>query len=276
MMKIIEQHLQSKTANDELCEDIYFCNDKFAAVIDGASNVSGELFEGRNPGQWAAITIKEAISELSGEEQIDAIVSAINQKYDILYKRLRIEERILIEPYIRPSASMVVFSKHHRKIWMIGDCQCYFNGTLYQNLKHVDKVFEEVRSIVLQAELVNGGTVEDFLDRDIGSELIKPLIQKQYNFQNGDPTSHLSYGVVNGFPIPNALIKTVDVPEDVEYISLATDGYSEIFSTLAETESELQRLLELDPLCIKENIGTKAWMKGNSSYDDRTYIKVEV
>ena len=159
---------------------------------------------------------------------------------------------------------------------MIGDCQCYFNGTLPQNLKHVDKVFEEVRSIVLHAELVNGSTIEDFLHKDVGFELIKPLIQKQYNFQNGDPESHLSYGVVNGFSIPNALIKTVDVPEDIEYISLAIDGYSEIFSTLAETEAELQRLLELDPLCIKENMGIKARLKGNSSYDDRTYIKLEI
>ena len=275
-MKIVEQHLQSKTANNELCEDIFICNGKFAAVIDGASNVSGELFAGKTPGQWAAITIREAISELSGKEQIDDIVLAINRKYEILYKNLGIEERILTEPYIRPSASMIVFSKHHRKVWMIGDCQCYFNGTLHQNLKHVDKVFEEVRSIVLQAELMNGSTVEDFLDEDVGFELIKPLIQKQYNFQNGDPKSHLSYGVVNGFPIPNELIKTVDVPEDVEYISLATDGYSEIFSTLAETEAELQRLLELDPLCIKENMGTKARLKGNNSYDDRTYIKVEI
>ncbi|EGA90856.1 hypothetical protein GPDM_03140 [Planococcus donghaensis MPA1U2] len=275
-MKIIEQHLQSKTGNNELCEDIYICNDKFAAVIDGASNVSGELFAGKTPGQWAAITIKEAISKLSGEEQIDDIVLAINQKYETLYKNLEIEERILIEPYIRPSASMIVFSKHHRKVWIIGDCQCYFNGVLHQNLKHVDKVFEEVRSIVLQAELVNGGIVEDFLDKDVGFELIKPLIQKQYNFQNGNPESHLSYAVVNGFPIPNALIKIIDVPEDVEYISLATDGYPKIFSTLAETEAELQRLLEIDPLCIKENIGTKAKLKGNCSYDDRTYIKVEI
>lgn len=275
-MKIIEQHLQSKTSNNELCEDIYHCNEKFASVIDGATNVSGELFDGKTPGQWAALTIKFAISQLSGEETIDEIVMSINREYENLYKQLGIEERIFAEPYIRPSASMIIYSKYHRKIWMIGDCQCYFNGTLYQNTKHVDKVFEEVRSIILQAELLQGNSIENFQDRDVGFEMIKPLIQKQYNFQNGDPESPLSYAVVNGFPIPNALIKTVDVPDDVTYISLATDGYSKIFSTLEETESELKRMLEIDPLCISENIGTKAWMKGNSSYDDRTYIKVQL
>lgn len=275
-MQIIEQHLQSKTTNDELCEDIYYCNEKFAAVIDGATNVSGELFEGKTPGQWAAITIKSAISALEGKEKIDDIVNAINEQYENLYRRLGIEKRIFTEPYIRPSASMIVFSKYHRKVWMIGDCQCYFNGILHQNIKHVDKVFEEVRSIILQAELLEGVSIETFQKQDIGFEMIKPLIQKQYSFQNGDPTSHLSFAVVNGFPIPNALIKTVDVPKDVEQISLATDGYSRIFSTLEETESELQRLLEIDPLCINENIGTKAWMKGNRSYDDRTYIRVRL
>ncbi|MCP2033580.1 glycerophosphoryl diester phosphodiesterase [Planomicrobium sp. HSC-17F08] len=275
-MKVIEQHIQSKTENDDLCEDVYFCNEKFVAVIDGATNVSGELFLGKTPGQLAAITIKDAISGLSGEEDIGEIIDRINQNYEKLYKEIGIEQRILEEPYIRPSASMIIFSKHHRKVWMIGDCQCYFNGRLHQNIKRVDMVFEEVRSIVLQAELLEGATTEELLKEDIGFAMIRPLIRKQYSFQNEDPSCSLSYAVVNGFPIPLELIKTLEVPEHVTSMSFATDGYARIFPTLEETENELQKLLEVDPLCIKENIGTKAKMIGNRSYDDRTYIRVEI
>lgn len=75
---------------------------------------------------------------------------------------------------------------------------------------------------------------------------------------------------------PQGLIKKIDVPENVNYLSLASDGYSRIFSTLKETEDELERLLKIDPLCINENLGTKGRMEGNNSYDDRTYIKVEI
>lgn len=275
-MKVIEQHIQSKTIHAEACEDIYFCNEKFAAVIDGATNVSGELFAGKTPGQWAALTIRDAIAELAGEEEIGAVIEAINRKYAALYERLGITERVLEEPYIRPSASMILFSKYHRKVWMIGDCQCYFEGQLYQNIKRVDTVFEEVRSIILQGELMRGATVDEMLAEDIGFEMIKPLIQKQYNFQNADPGNSLSYAVVNGFPIPLELVKTIDVPEGVETMALATDGYSRIFPTLEETERELHKLLQLDPLCIRENRGTKARMVGNHSYDDRTYIRVEI
>lgn len=275
-MKVIEQHIQSKTVNDERCEDTFFCNDKFATVIDGATNVSGNIFLGKTPGQLAAITIKQTISELAGDEYIDQIIDAINQNYEKLYKQIGIESRILEEPHIRPSAAMVIFSKQYRKVWMIGDCQCFFNGESYQNIKHVDEVFEEVRSIIVKGELLSGKKEEEIMSDDIGFELIRPLIQKQYNFQNTTPACSLSYAVINGFPIPQDLIKTVDVPEGVDYLSLASDGYSEIFSTLQETEDELKRLLEVDPLCIEENMGTKGIMKGNVSYDDRTYIRVEI
>lgn len=275
-MQIIEEYLQSKTGNNDLCEDTYLCNEHFAAVIDGATNVSGELFLGKTPGQHASVTIKETILGLSGTEDIQEIIAAINHNYEALYKRLDIAEEIHKKPYIRPSAAMIIYSKHHHQVWMVGDCQCFHSGELFQNIKRVDEVFEEVRSIVLKGELLTGSTVDELLENDIGFDLIKPLIQKQYNFQNTTPDCSLSYGVVNGFPIPDALIKTIDVPKDLSYISLGSDGYPRIFGTLEETEAELARLLEIDPLCIEENMGPKGKAKGQVSYDDRSYIRVKV
>ncbi|MFD1037228.1 hypothetical protein ACFQ3N_02160 [Virgibacillus byunsanensis] len=275
-MEIIEQYIQSKTGDISLCEDTFYCNDHFAVVIDGATSVSDRLYEGKTPGQQAAEMIKEAVKLLNGKEEIEQIIDVINENYSQLYKRLNIEEEVLEKPYIRPSASMIIYSKHHSKVWMIGDCQCFFNGEQHQNNKHVDTVFEEVRSIILKGELMSGKTMEDLATDDIGFKLIRPLIQKQYNFQNTTPDSPLSYAVVNGFPIPPELIKTVDVPAGLEYISLASDGYSKIYSTLEETEQELDRLLEVDPLCINENISTKGLVKGNVSFDDRTYVRIKI
>ncbi|CDO03744.1 hypothetical protein BN988_02262 [Oceanobacillus picturae] len=275
-MKIVEQFIQSKSGNIDQCEDTFYCNEHFAIVIDGATNVSGRQFSGKSPGQLAAATIRDTFLQLNGKEDIIAIIQSINLNFQYLYKTLDIEAEILEKPYIRPSAAMIVFSKFHNKVWMIGDCQCFYNDTLYQNIKRVDQVFEEVRSIIIKGELQAGKRLEELLEKDIGFELIKPLIQKQYNFQNATPISTLSYGVVNGFSIPPELIKTLEVSQQTEFISLASDGYPRIYENLEKSEEELARLLLIDPLCIKENIGTKGVAKNNISFDDRTYLKVRI
>lgn len=275
-MQITEKYLQSKIGNIDVCEDTYLCNDHFVAVIDGATNVSGKLFQGKTPGQHAAITIKETILSLSGTEDIQEVITAINHHYERLYKELGIEKEILQSPYLRPSAAMALYSKYHDKVWMIGDCQCFYEDKLIQNIKRVDEVFQEARSIVLRGELLTGSKTEELLENDVGFELIKPLIQKQYNFQNTTQDCPYSYGVINGFPIPDGLIKTIDIPADVSYISLGSDGYPKIYETLEKSEAELNRLLEIDPLCIEENMSTKGMRKGQLSFDDRCYIKVRI
>lgn len=275
-MNVVEHYIQSKSGNLEKCEDTFLVNEHFACVIDGATNVSGRIFNERTPGQLAASTIKHAISHLQGHETIEGIIAEINHHYKKLYYSLDMAEEMEQKPYMRPSAAMIIYSKYHHKIWMIGDCQCYFNKELYQNTKHVDEVFSEARSIILKGELFIGKEVSELMENDIGFDLIRPLIQKQYNFQNTDPDCSLSYGVINGFVIPSALIKVIDVPESVEQISLGSDGYPRIFGTLAETEEELARLIKLDPLCINENRGTKGIRKSNVSFDDRTYVKFEI
>lgn len=276
-MKLVEEFILSKSGNMDVCEDTYFCNEHFAAVIDGATSVSDRLYNGKTQGRLAAELIRKAIATLNGQESIDEIIAVINEKYKELYKALDLEEEIFEFPYLCPSASMIIYSKYHHKVWMVGDCQLYCAGKLYQNIKYVDEVFSEVRSIILQGELLKGKTVEELLGGDdIGFQLIRPLIQKQYNFQNATPDCHLSFAVINGFPIPPELIKTVDLPHDVEFLSLASDGYPKIMDSLEETEEELSRILKADPLCIYENRSTKGIANHNRSFDDRTYIKIQI
>lgn len=275
-MELIEQFSQSKTGKATDNEDAFFYNNHFAGVIDGATNVSGRLFNDKTPGQLAAKIIRNAILSLKGNETIIEIIDVINEHFNRIFIDLKIVEEILETPYIRPSAAMIIYSNYHRKIWMIGDCQCFFNGVNYQNVKRVDEVFEEVRSIVMKGELIRGKSVTELRQNDIGFNYILPLIQKQYNFQNASPNCSYSYAVVNGFPIPEKLIKVVDVPEKTNFISFASDGYPNIYESLDKTEIHLEKLLVKDPLCIKENIGTKGIGENNISYDDRTYIKIRI
>lgn len=273
-MELIQQFIEAKTGDMKTCEDTYVYNEHFIGVIDGATNVSGKLISGQTPGQHAARLIKETILQLAGDETINAIIAHINRRYAKFYKEVGIVDQVKDKPYERPSASMVLYSQHHHKVWLIGDCQFFYSDTLYQNFKHIDHVFGEVRQIIMQGELLQGKTVESLLEDDIGFERIKPLIEKQYNFQNETPDCALSYAVINGFPIPSALIQTYSLPNDVTHISFASDGYPVIFDTLEKTEAHLQEILRRDPLCIHENRSTKGRLKDHVSNDDRTYVKV--
>ena len=54
---------------------------------------------------------------------------------------------------------------------------------------------------------------------------------------------------------------------------LATDGYPHLMPTLGESERELQRIIEEDPLMTGRYKATKAVMEGNLSFDDRCYVR---
>src|SRR5690625_3175929 len=200
----------------DYCEDSYMCNEHYAVVIDGATNVSGQFLNGKTPGKLATILIKNTIEHLNGQETIQQMIQAINENYQQLYKRLNMTSEMDENPYLRPSASMIIYSKYFREIWMIGDCQAFYGGKNYQNNKKIDLIFQEARSIFVQAELLKGKTEDQILVKDHSFEHIKPFIQKQYCFQNKTPICPLSYAVVNGYDIPDQLIKTLTVPKNIK------------------------------------------------------------
>ena len=81
-----------------------------------------------------------------------------------------------------------------------------------------------------------------------------------------------SFPVFDGTPIDPTKVKVFTVPAGTEVI-LASDGYPEVFPTLAQSETHLHRLLDSDPMCMHENISTKGIIPGNLSFDDRAYIR---
>ncbi len=66
------------------------------------------------------------------------------------------------------------------------------------------------------------------------------------------------------------------LPERVSELVMASDGYPVIAETLARSESELARLLGLDPWCVNELAGTKGVLDGQVSFDDRAYLRVRL
>ncbi len=175
----------------------------------------------------------------------------------------------------RLTASTVIFSRRRREVWMIGDCQCRFGGTTYTNGKRVDAILTTVRCDAIRHLLAHGHTVDDLRRCDLGRAFILDALRDQCSFQNAPSDNPYAYAVVDGFPIDPRRIRVLPLG-CARRLVLASDGYPELLDTLAATEERLARLLHDDPLCYRLNPATKGWMEGNDSFDDRTYLSLEV
>ena len=118
-----------------------------------------------------------------------------------------------------------------------------------------------------------GGSEDDFARHDPGRACILPLLRRQFLLANQDRP--YGYDVLDGFAIHSHHVSVYPVPPQTQVV-LASDGYPVLKDTLAESEKSLDELLQKDPQCLRENRGTKGLVKGNQSFDDRTYVRFAV
>ncbi|GAK03861.1 hypothetical protein JCM19037_2217 [Geomicrobium sp. JCM 19037] len=257
-MKLIEKHRAAKTGDNTVCEDHYFFNEHFAAVIDGATNVSGEMMGNLTPGQLSAYTIREALAEVDGQAGIEEIIEYINDRLQDRYKEEGIQQLIHDKPFATPSAVMSLYSHARKVVWMIGDCQCLIDNVSYAHEKPIDDITANARSMYLEAEVQSGKSIDMLMNDDSGFAAIQPLIQMQYQFQNLSKDHPYGYEVINGSTMALDRIRTVRVPENADELVLGSDGYPYLKRTLSETENALFNLLDEDPLCFRIFKSSKA------------------
>ena len=85
-----------------------------------------------------------------------------------------------------------------------------------------------------------------------------------------------TYAVVDGFPIPEDKVPVITIGFQPNEIVFASDGYPFLCNTLAESEQKLDEQRRNDPLNIHTFKATKAFVEGNNSFDDRTYVRFSV
>lgn len=164
-----------------------------------------------------------------------------------------------------------------REVWLFGDCQCRFEGKTYDNPKHVDEILTRARCEAVAYLLSKGASADSIRHFDAGRAFIYDALRDQTNFQNDpDVRNPYRYTVLDGTEMDLSTVPVLAVPSSVKKLILASDGYPVLHDTWRETEDELQRLLREDPLCIHENAATKCLMEGQVSFDDRTYLALEV
>ena len=178
--------------------------------------------------------------------------------------------RLAERPEDRLTASAVIFSRVSREIWMIGDCHCLVGNQYYDNPKPYEAELAEMRARRVHQLMAEGMTTEQLLSDDPARAAIIPRMLETMQQQNR------TYSVIDGFPIPLSHVRTVTLDFQPWDIVLASDGYPFLRPTLAESEALLQQQRNEDPLNVGAFKATKAFLPGNLSFDDRSYVRFSV
>jgi hypothetical protein len=267
-VRIVEQFVIGKHDDPGRCEDAVIVTGDFAAVVDGATDTSGALYGGVAGGLWAMRACVDAVESLPADIDAPGAVAAMTRT---LARR--------VDPGLpaasRPSASATVYSARRREVWQVGDV-----GFHHQDMaadagrprKLVDEIASCFRAAFVAAEAAAGHA--DPAGSDAARTAVRAFISRQGVFRNA--VGPYGYAGIDGRPVPVSLVVVHPVPDGVDELVLASDGYPRICPTLAESEALLARMLVQDPWCITVLKGTKGVAEGQISYDDRAYLRLRV
>ena len=220
-------------------------------------------------GRYAMKIISRFIRKMPADTSCHQFCLGVTRAINKHYAKKHMAE-LAIHPEERMTASVVLYSRLRREIWMIGDCLCLVNGELFENPKPYEQTLAEMRALKVKELLAAGKTKEELLTNDEARASIIPHMLEEMKNQN------VTYSVVDGFPIPEQLVPVMTLDFRPWELVFASDGYPFLCSTLDESEARLALQRETDPLNISQFKATKGFTPGNLSFDDRTYIRFTV
>lgn len=268
-MTIIEQNLVAKNPQRK-SEDGILITPDFIAVIDGSTSKTDyrhSIFRsnGRQAMWLVCRYLRHAPKQMTCHEFLRGVTAYIRKHY----RKSRMQ-RFAEHPEERLTCSAIIYSRLQRQIWMVGDCQCLLDGQLFENPKPEEAVYAAKRAEKAKQLLAEGMTIEELRAHDTARDYILPDIIDSMKRQN------VTYSVIDGFPIPEQHVPVITLDFQPHEIVFATDGYPFLCPTLAESEQRLAEQRQNDPLNIHTFLASKAFMLGQDSFDDRTYIRFKV
>ena len=249
-------------------EDGYFFNDKYAVIIDGATDKYNLSINGLTGGQIIRDSILDVVQSLTGNESFEETISTIQN---------HLVAKFPISNFAPMSASAIIVNFIRNEAYVVGDCQLIIDNDYIDNRKAIDSIIAKKRSDIDVNLLSHGSTIEQLMEFDIGREQILPLLKEQKKYENKEVEFGYSVfnNTLNDIQSMISLSKKIPINNKKEII-LATDGYPFLSSSLDDCEKNLKFLIEEDPLLIYKFKSTKGLKKGNISFDDRTFIKIRI
>jgi glycerophosphoryl diester phosphodiesterase len=286
-MQIIEQNVVPKNPQKK-SEDGIVVTDDYIAVIDGSTSKSDRRYSlFSSNGRYAMNIIARYLSKSPKDLSCRQFCLGATRAVARHYRKSQLQ-RLLEHPEDRLTASCIVFSRLRREIWMVGDCQCLLTARptdvpvpvpvsvpvpvptspqYFDNPKPYEQELADQR-----ADIIRNSNLppEHFLTDDTARAAIIPRMLEFMQQQNK------TYAVVDGFPIPQSQVRVITLDFQPWEVVLASDGYPFLEPTLEASEARLARQRATDPLNIGQFKATKAFARGNNSFDDRAYIRFRV
>lgn len=244
--------------------DRLVATDAWVAVIDGVTPKSEDM------------TGAVAATELLVDDLAAAVEAAdpLLDPYDLVDRLAEVTAGH--QGRHRPCAAGAVFSLAARRVvlvtdtWVSVDGEARFYGHRYEEL------VSGIRRAITERELAAGRSMAELRRDDPGRQAIADLLAREAELMNVDAYGDYFYAAWTGQPIPRQLLTAVDVPPDARELVLATDGYPVLEPTWEASEAALRRELAADPLRIGPHGGPKAHAPGAESFDDRTFVRVDL
>jgi hypothetical protein len=275
----LEKKIVAKSGGAADCEDVVGLGRHYAYVIDGSTSTRPAQWDGESGGRFAAMALSRAVDHL--DPQCDAAGAArlLTASLAEEYRTRGVLQRALESTPDRPSAALAIFSRHRRQVWLVGDCRCLLlaQGQPAMELSdpsEAENALALARALVLQCELQRGATIAELRQSDPGRAYIVPLLHSIRSLRNERSSQRHGFAAFDGVTIPEIL--TFDVPEDVDQVVLATDGYPQLCDTLGESEQKLRERIQSDPLLMHDPPMTKGVRPGHVSFDDRAYLRIGI
>ena len=272
-MKIIEKYVVGKKSNSDICEDIIATSNDFIAVFDGVSSKTGIRYNGKTTGYIAVELMSNALKFVPSKANAIECLHNINHSVYKWYKDEGLFDDVKKNPQNRPAASVAIYSRHYNQVWILGDCQVFFDSKRYTFPLRIDQLYIDIRMKVIDYLKAIGKTTEELLQNDISAKVLRPLFEMQPTLQNSNNKNHYSYSILDGFNFCETNVHVLQLSNGVKEVSLATDGYPVIFGSLKESEDYLKQVLINDPLCCDIFKHLKGAYKGQNSFDDRAYVR---
>lgn len=271
-LTVVESFCRAATGSPTGGDDRVAVTADFVAVIDGTTSKTRD----RRPNLFSGSSIAESISEKIASlepnckpaEAVIGLCEAIKSERDWH----RAHDAIPMDE--TPAASVVILSIGRREIWRIGDCSVGLDGKFSLIRAPHEEIAAATRATYLQFLVYAGANIESLRQDDPGRQLVLPLLRAAATCRNRP--GKLGFGTIDGITDPLPFLEVIPIPDDCRMIVLTSDGYPEPAMTLALSEENLRTRISRDPLMIGPPPTTKGVIPGNESFDDRSYVRVEV
>ena len=155
----------------------------------------------------------------------------------------------------------------------MGDCKFRMHGKTNEKFWVSEEICARARALTLQSWRLSGMSDAAIMAHADYDGVINDLLRHEANFLNRENNDH-SFGAIMGLPVPEVYVERY--PVSAGELVITSDGYPTVCDTLEQSEAALTKLLELDPLCIDQNLQCKGLGPDRVSFDDRCFIRAHL